>query len=230
MSRSLSQLAKVAGQWVRDARHHFDWSEEELIDRIARLRGYFRVVRVPEIEDVESLEAGREKHIPAWVKFARLAVEHEQLDSEADRLAWAEQRSPWQDDLPHEAFDCCWPLVTRQEFMLLEDIDRMTEDQRRMAFRLAAAWNSPYAERNKVFDAAIQALAARMHVPAPPVLPGPARRLPPELTGMLYKFDGDDIAVLAAYLACDKAGRAAIAATAFREAGRDALDATAAPA
>ena len=193
----------------------------ELIERIARLRGYFRVVRVPDTEDVERLEAGREKHIPAWVKFARLAVEHEELDSAADRIAWAELRSPWQSDEPHDAFDCCWPLVTRQEFMLLEDVDRMTEDQRRMTFRLASAWNSPYAERNKVFDATIQALAARMRVPAPPVLPEPARRLQPELACLLYKLDSDDIAVLAAYLACGKDGRAVIAKTAFREADLD---------
>jgi len=217
MSRSLSQLAKIAGLWVRDARHHFDWSEMELIERIERLRGYFRVVQVPDTEDVERLEGGGEKHIPAWVKFARLAVEHEGLESPAERVAWAELRSPWQGDEPHDAFDCCWPLVTRQEFMLLEDIDRMTEDQRRMTFRLASAWNSPYAERNKVFDAAIQALAGRMHVAAPPALPESALRLPSELTRLLYKLDSEDVAVLAAYLACDENGRYAIAKTAFGE-------------
>ena len=61
MTRSLSQLAKIAGHWIREAREHLGWNEKELIDRIEHLRGYFRVVRVPDLEDVQRLEAGREE-------------------------------------------------------------------------------------------------------------------------------------------------------------------------
>jgi len=64
-----------------------------LIYRICRLQGYLRVVHVPEIEDLERLEVGLEKLIPAWVKYARLAVELEQLQCENDWVAWVEARS-----------------------------------------------------------------------------------------------------------------------------------------
>lgn len=181
MARSLSQLAKAASIWLSDARAHFGWSEEDLIDRISRLTTYFRVVRVPSLGDIQNLEAGREIHFPAWIKFARLAFELEELQTEEQRRRWAEQRSPWQGHAPHDELDFCWPLVSRPELNLLEHLDSMSENERRMAFRLAASWNSPYADRRKVFDATIKALSARMQVPPPKTLPGPVQELTPRL-------------------------------------------------
>ena len=224
MKRSSRNLAQAAGKWVGSARHHFAWSEQDLMDRISRLQGYFRVVRVPEVEDVERLEAGLEKHIPAWVKYARLAVELEQLHCEADRVAWAEARSPWQGDHPHDALDCCWPLVTRQEFMLLEELDRMGESHRQAAFRLSAAWNSPYADRDKVFQATMLALAGRMHRPLQQPPSNVALRLILEGDTSSNALDENCLAVLEAYLMSDKTGQKAIISTAISELHRQSLD------
>jgi len=220
MPRALPQIAKAAGRWIVDARSRFGWTAEDLVDRIERLFGHFRIVRVPTVEEVEALEAGREQHLPAWVKFARLAVEREKLESAADVVRWAEERSPWQGDVPHDDFDCCWPLVTRPEFHLLEHLDAMPEEERRMAFRLAAAWRSPYATRNKVFETVIEALCARMHVSPAPRLPEPVRKLKPELSRLLYEMEERDVLLLELYLGCDEEGRLAIAKTALREGNR----------
>lgn len=217
MSRSLSEITKEAGRWIKDARTHYNWTQQDLIERITDLRHVFRIVRVPSIEEVESLEAERERYLPGWVKFARLAVEAAGIESQADLARWAEARSVWQSDIPHDDFDCCWPLVTRPEYYLLEHLDQMREEDRRFAFRLAAAWNSPYATRNKVFNSVIAALSERMHVPPPPILPEPVRSLPAGLSSLLYKFTPDDVMVLKAYLSSDDEGRTAIAQTALTE-------------
>jgi len=220
MPRALPQIAKAAGRWIAEARARYGWTEEDLIDGIHRLFGHFRVVRVPTVEQIQALEAGREQYLPAWVKFARLAVEREELLSAADTVRWAEERSPWQGDVPHDDFDCCWPLVTQPEYHLLEHLDSMPEGDRRMAFRLAAAWQSPYATRNKVFEAVIQALSSRMHVAPTQKVPPATRRMRPDLVQLLYELEGDDVNALQAYLACDQAGRLAIARIALSEVER----------
>lgn len=196
------------------------WSRSDLIENIRLLNTWFRVVRVPTLDELERLEAGREKHFPGWFKYARLAVEYEQLSNEAARIAWAEQRSPWQSDQPHDALDCCWPLVTRQEFMLLEQLDRMPEEQRRAAFQLAAAWNSPCADRNKVFEKARTALAERMDKRGTDLDFDQAGSPKQELAALLRALDDEGMAVAEAYVMCDQAGRDAIARVAFVQASR----------
>jgi hypothetical protein len=61
MSRSLSEITKEAGRWIKDARTHYNWTQQDLIERITDLRHVFRIVRVPSIEEVES-EAERERY------------------------------------------------------------------------------------------------------------------------------------------------------------------------
>lgn len=155
--RSEKKLIAAAADWCRGARAHFNWSVEDLAKECALAAQWLRFANaIPTIEEIETLESGAARQLPRWLRSARYAVERATLESR-DRERWPRPRTWFSyDSTDADAFDCSYPLLFRDEYYFLEDLNSMEEEDRRALRRFTSAWVGPYITRK---DAVTRLLA-----------------------------------------------------------------------
>jgi len=169
--RSDKQLVAAAAKWCRDVRRHFVWSEEDLVnqcERIARLP--LRALWVPTIADVQALEAEQCTILPRWLRTARYAVEREEW-AERRRHEWLNLRTWYRTGYDPESsdwFDCSWPLLFRDEFYLVEDLQSLSEGHVRALRRFLSEFRGPYKSKEEAAGELLRKLGINTIAAVPP--------------------------------------------------------------
>lgn len=139
-TRTEKALIEDSGAWVFQRREELGWSPAKLAIRVRMMRicqsGLRR--RSPTAADILTLEAGELRQLPRWLTlvedvfaFVNVAPEH--------RVSWIDRRN-WR-YAGHPA-DLAEILVHRDEYMFLENLGLLKEDDRRAWRAVLTRWTT----------------------------------------------------------------------------------------
>jgi hypothetical protein len=156
--RSEKALIAAAADWCRSVRAHFEWSSEDFARECSHAARWLRFANgVPTAAEIEMLEAGRVTLLPRWLRSAERA----ELDPVA-RDHWPRPRTWFTHDYTGgDPFDCSYPLLFRDEYYFLEDLNQMPEDDRRALRRFTTGWNSLHKIKKDVVERLLADLNVR---------------------------------------------------------------------
>lgn len=98
--------------------------------------------------------------LPRWLRTARYAVERLSYP-ERRRHDWVDARTwyrPNYDLDTSDWFDCSWPLLFRDEFYLIEDLQVLAEPQVRALRTFLSEFQGPYKSKEQAAQAFLRKL------------------------------------------------------------------------
>lgn len=153
VARSEKALIAASAHWCVAMRAQWGWSVEKLVERCEIVAETIRYLTMPpSVEEVEQLEAAKSKTLPRWLRLARYADELQSAGIEAHQR-WPRPRS-WYTKHPSEAdpFDCCYPMLFRDEYYFLELCEQLGDARRRSLKRFVRGIVEPYTANVDAFD------------------------------------------------------------------------------
>lgn len=141
------QLVRDFGAWLSETRARLNWSVEELNRQIESLDPSIRFSWTPGVDAIAALEQGVPRTIPAWARLARMAIERAGMSETEANERLNEQQWYLRDYAVGDPGDMARPWVLRDEFVMLERMSGLSDEDRAAAFRFVRELSDSYRRR-----------------------------------------------------------------------------------